>query len=54
MVWRTPDRPREQVADPVLQDPVCRQLDRILDPLLFEKFVDLRVCEAGIRTEIDA
>ena len=54
MVWRTPDWPREEIADPVLQDAVRWQPDRILDPLRFEKLVDLRVCESRISPEIEA
>src|SRR5271167_1173539 len=54
LVRWSPDRAFEQVADPVLQDPVCRQPDRILDPLRFEKLVDLGIGKAGVSPEIDA
>src|SRR5262249_27124636 len=36
------DRTLEQIADPVLEDPVGRQADRIFDPLGFQELVDLR------------
>ena len=35
LVWRPPNRTLEQIADPVLEDPVGRQADRIFDPLGF-------------------
>src|SRR5712692_2775948 len=54
LVRRSPDRALEQIADPVLQDPVRRQPDRILDPLRFEKLVDLGIGKAGVSPEIDA
>jgi hypothetical protein len=40
IVRRSSDRPREQVADPVLQDPVSWQADRILDLLGFKKLLE--------------
>src|SRR4029077_2029048 len=43
----------EQVADPMLQDLVGRQPDRILDPLRFEKLVDLGHGEGCIGSKID-
>ena len=54
MERRTPDRPREQIADPVLQDLVGWQLDRILDPRRLQILVDLGHREGGIGPEIDA
>ena len=53
-MWRTPDRPREQVADPVLQDVVLRQTDSILDLLGFEILVDIGIGEARVGAEIAA
>ena len=54
MVRRPTDGPRQEVADPLLQDVVLRQADRVLDPLGFEVFVDLGICEARVGPEIDA
>ena len=54
LVRRTPDRAREQVADPLLQDLVGGKADRILDPLGFEELVDLGIGEARVGAEIDA
>jgi hypothetical protein len=54
MVRWPPDRTLEQVADPVLQDPVRRKPDRVFDPFGFKIFVDIRIGEAGIGAEIDA
>ena len=54
LVRRSSDRALEQIADPVLQDPVRWQPDRILDPLRFEKLVDLGIGKAGVSPEIDA
>src|SRR6266567_3886028 len=48
LVRRSPDRAREQIADPVRRQP-----DRILDPH-FEKLVDLGIGEARVSPEIDA
>ena len=50
---RSPDRALEQVSDPVLQDPVGRQPDRVADALGFEELVDLRVGEGRIAAEIE-
>ena len=44
---RTPDRALEQVADPVLQDAVRREPDRIVDPLGFEELVDIGIGKGG-------
>src|SRR6516225_9789410 len=51
---RTPDRALEQVADPVLQDAVRREPDRILDPLGFEELVDIGIGKGGIGAEVEA
>ena len=53
-VWRPSDRTLEQVADPVLQDLVGGQPDRIFDPLSLQVLVDTRHGEGGIGPEIDA
>jgi len=54
MERRTPDRAPEQVADPVLQNPIGRKPDRILDPFGFEELVDLGVGKARVGAEIQA
>ena len=54
LVQRSSDRAREQIADPILEEPVRRQRDRILNPLRFERLVDLGIGEAGVTPEIDA
>ena len=54
MKRRPPDRPPEQVADPLLQDAVGRKPDRILDPLRFEELVDIGIRKAGVGAEIEA
>src|SRR6266487_1296406 len=43
----------EQVADPMLQDLVGRQADRIFDPLGFQELVNLRHGERCVSAEID-
>ena len=43
-----------QVGNPVLQNLVRRQTDRIFDPLGFEALVDPRHGEGGIGAEVDA
>src|SRR5262249_2217694 len=53
-IGRSSDRTLEQVANPTLQDLVGRQPDRILDPLRFEKLVDLGHGEGCIGSKIDA
>ena len=50
----SPDRAREQVPDPFLQDAVGGKPNRILDPLAFEIPVDIRTGEARVGAEIDA
>lgn len=54
MERRLPDRQLEQIADPVLQNPVCRKPDRIFDPLGFEEAVDLGIGKARVSAEIEA
>src|SRR5262249_39348425 len=54
MVRRTPDRAREQIADPALQNLVGREPDRVFDPLRLQKLVDLGHCKGGVSPEIDA
>ncbi len=53
MVRGSSDRTLEQIADPVLEDPVGRQADRIFDPLGFQELVDLRHGERCVSAEID-
>jgi len=53
-VRRSPDRTLEQVADPVLQDLVGRQPDRVFDPLRLQELVDFWHGEGCVRPEIDA
>src|SRR6195256_2237080 len=43
----------EQISDPVLQNPVARQTNRIFDPFGFEKLVDLGIGKAGVGSEIN-
>jgi hypothetical protein len=52
-VWRSSNRPREQIADLLLQDAVGGQPDRIFDPLGFEKLIDLGICKPRVGPEID-
>ena len=54
MVGRPADGALEQIADPVLQDAVGGQTDRILDPLGFEILVDFGIGEARVGAKIDA
>src|SRR6516164_9027531 len=54
LVWRPPNRTLEQITDPVLEDLVGRQPDRILDPFGFQVFVDARHGEGCVGPEIDA
>src|SRR6516164_8317089 len=54
LVWRSPNRTLEQITDPVLEDLVGRQPDRILDPFGFQVFVDARHGEGCVGPEIDA
>src|SRR5215468_7739839 len=53
-VWGPSDRSFEQVADPVLQDLVGGQPDRVFDVLSLQVLVDTRHGEGGISPEIDA
>ena len=54
LVRRSHDRALEKIANSVPQDPVRWQPDRILDPLGFQKFVDLGIGKAGVSSETDA
>ena len=54
LVRRSSDRAREQIGDPVLQDLVRWQPDRIPDPLRFKKFVNLGIGKGGVSPKIDA
>jgi hypothetical protein len=54
IVGRAADRALEQVADPILQDAVGGETDRILDALGFEKLIDVRIGEARVGAKIDA
>lgn len=54
LVGRPSDGPRQQIADPILQDAVCRRTDRIFDALGFEIHVDVRIGEACVGAEIEA
>jgi len=49
-----PNGALEQVPDPVLQDPVGRQSDRVADALGFKKFVDLGIGKGGVAPEVEA
>jgi hypothetical protein len=48
LVRRSSDRTLEQVADPIMQNPVGRKPDRIFDPLGFQELIDFRVSEARV------
>ena len=52
-VRRPSDRSLEQIADPVLQNLVGGQTDRILDPLSLQELVDFGHREGCIGPEID-
>src|SRR6516165_1047254 len=54
LVWRSPNRALEQVLDPLLQDPVRRQSDRVADALGFKKLVHLGVGESRVAPKIEA
>ena len=54
LVWRSPNQALEQVPDPLLQDPVRRQSDRVADALGFKKLVHLGVSESRVAPEIEA
>jgi hypothetical protein len=47
LVRWSPDRTLEQIADPVLQDPVGWKADRIFDPLRFQELIDLGMVKAA-------
>ena len=51
---RSPDRTFQQISDPVLQDAVGRQSDRVAGTLGLEELVHLRVREGGIAPEVEA
>jgi hypothetical protein len=53
-IRRPPNRARQKMADPLLQDAVHRQSDCVLDPLSFEELVNAWIAEARISPEIDA
>jgi hypothetical protein len=53
-VRRSPYRSLQQMADPLLQDAVRRQSDRVFDPLGFEELVNVWIGEPRVRPEIDA
>ena len=42
------------MGDPLLQDVIGRQPDRVFDPLGFEELVHIWVGEGGIAAEVDA
>src|SRR5712671_2539839 len=54
LVRRSSDRALERVSDPVLQDPVGRQSDRVADALGFKKLIYLGVRESRVAPEIEA
>ena len=53
-VRRPSDRTRQQMADPLLQDAVRWQADRVFDPLGFEELVYFRIGETRVGPEINA
>jgi hypothetical protein len=52
MERRTSDRTGQQVADDVLQNPIGREPDGLLDPLGLQVFIDIRIGEAGVGPEM--
>jgi hypothetical protein len=54
VVRRPSDRTRQQMADPLLQDAVRWQADRVFDPLGFEELVYFRIGESRVSPEINA
>jgi len=54
LVRRSPDRTLEQIPDPVLQDLVGRQPDRVFDPLRLQELIDPWHGEGCVRPKIDA
>src|SRR5262249_9498736 len=53
-VRRPPNRARQKMANPLLQDAVRRQSDRVFDPLGFEELVNVWTSEGGVSTKVDA
>jgi hypothetical protein len=53
-VRRSPNRARQKMANPLLQDAICRQSDRVFDPLGFEELVNIWIGEGGVSPEINA
>jgi hypothetical protein len=53
-VRRTADGAVEEIADPLLQDPVGGKPNGVFDPLGFEVLVNFRIREARVRPKIDA
>ena len=51
---RTANRVLEQVADPVLKNPIGRQPDRVLVAFGLQELVDLRICKGGIGAKVTA
>src|SRR6185369_806236 len=54
MVRGTPDRARQQIADPPLENLVGGNADRIFDPLGFQELVDPWHGKGRVSTEIEA
>ena len=54
VIGRATNRAFEQIADPLLQDVIGGQTDRIFDPFCLQIFVNFGVCEAGVGAEINA
>ena len=54
MVRVAPDRALEQMTNPLLQDQVGGEPDRILDPLVFQVLIDCRHGEGRVGAEVDA
>ncbi len=50
-VRRTPDRAREQVANPLLQDAVGGKPDRLFDALGLQVLIHIGIGEAGVGAE---
>jgi hypothetical protein len=53
-VWWSSDGALEQVGDPLLQNPIGRQSDRVARTLGFEERVHLGVGEGGVAPEAEA
>ena len=54
LIRRSSDRALEQIADPVLQDLIGGQADRVFDPFSFQALVHAGNGEGCIGPEIDA